>query len=113
VTQHGRVDLEPFDGAGRLELQGKGQDRPDSAEEADSVCTHVSVLGGLMDQRPDQVMREDGAATSECTFSTFLLCSPFIWSVVLSDPIRVSISHRWRYNLMMLDRGTSGNLTGW
>ena len=60
MTQHGRVDLEPFDGAGRLELQGEGQDRPDSAEEADSVCAHGSVLGGLMDQHPDQVMRQDG-----------------------------------------------------
>ena len=58
--QHGRVNLEPFGGGGRLELKGKGQDRPDGAEEADSICVYVSTLGSLMDQRPDQIMRQDG-----------------------------------------------------
>ena len=55
--QHGCVNLEPFGGGGRLELKGKGQDRPDSAEKADSICVSLRVLSGLMDQRPDQVMR--------------------------------------------------------
>ena len=55
--QHGRVSLEPFGGGGRLELKGKGQDRPDSTEKADSICASLRVLGGLMDQRPDKIMR--------------------------------------------------------
>ncbi len=55
--QHGRVDLKPFGGGGRLELKGKGQDRPDRTEKADSIGVYVSVLGGLMDQRPDQIVR--------------------------------------------------------
>jgi len=57
MTQHGCVSFEPFGRGERLELKGKGQDRPDSAEKADSICVSLRVLGGLVDQRLDQVMR--------------------------------------------------------
>ena len=59
VVQHGSVNPMAFEKVGRLEVKRKCQDRSHGPKKTDSVGWRLSLLCGLMDNRPDKIMSQD------------------------------------------------------
>ena len=56
MMQHGRVNPMPFGEVRRLQRKGEGQDRSNSTEKTDSFGVDLSLLGALVDHRPDKIV---------------------------------------------------------